>query len=217
MVRPSQISFDIVEGGRSADSTAADHQTCGACRIEAGDGRSGINDVAVRDDWDVDGLDDLTNLLPIGCTGVPLSQGSAVNADSLDAFHLKSLGDLQCGVRATAGTEPDLGRDRHLRHIEAGSDHLDNSIRVPQKRCSGVVAADLGCWASEVDVDDVGPVLQKLDGLHHLLGDTTEDLRDEGLLAWIALDLQPRVRVSTGQAGCRGELGDRHIRPALAR
>ena len=78
LVRPSQISLDLVENGGSADSPTANHQTCGACRIEAGDGRGGIDDIAVRDDWDVNGLDDLANLLPIGYTGVPLSQGSAV-------------------------------------------------------------------------------------------------------------------------------------------
>jgi len=65
--RPTEVALDLVEYRRPTDRAASYHQASGACRFEAGGGGSGIHDVTVSNHRDVDCLDDLANLLPIGC------------------------------------------------------------------------------------------------------------------------------------------------------
>ena len=114
-----------------------------------------------------------------------------MNAYPLYALGLQASSDLERSIRPAASAEPDLDGDWNLGDVETSTNHLDHPVGVPEQSRAGVIAAYLWSGAAEVDVNDIGPVLQQFDGLDHLRGDTAEDLRNEWFLSRVALYLEP--------------------------
>ena len=129
---PAQITLDLVEHGRSADGSAANHQASGPSCLQALCCSDCVDHIAVGDDRDVNGLDDVPNLLPVGLAGVPLAQRATMYTDALNALGLEALRDLERRVWPAAGAEPDLDGDWHLSDIEAGSHHLDDPVGISE-------------------------------------------------------------------------------------
>ena len=114
-----------------------------------------------------------------------------MNTDTLHALGLKSLTNLQSGVLPTSSSKSHLHGDWDVGSSYARTNHTYDLVWIAQQGRSRVVAAYLGSRAAKVEIDNVGSVLKQIDCGDHLVDISAKNLRDERVLSWIGLYLEP--------------------------
>lgn len=199
-VRASGVLGGVADEGCSelakepgiTDGTAADHQSCGTGAAEKTVTSGDVYDVAVGDDGAghvFDGEFDTAGMH--GCL-VTFPNGPAVDGEGIDVVFsedFKEFVELVRGIVADAGFDGEGARNGGAQ----GADHCVHVLLFPKEAAAGVLAADNGGGAAEVEVDACNGVslefprysnegidvatdkLSKNGALGCVLGDATQD------------------------------------------
>ena len=147
---------------RPAQATASDLDASASGLLDHRHGISGLPDVAVSDDRDVDGLDEVADGLPVGVPGIGLGDGASVQAHRSrpgvdgDAGGVE-VGDV-VGVDADTGLDGD-GDAVGVAGLDGSGDDRGEPVELPGQDSPAALASDLRYRAAEVEIDMVDPVL----------------------------------------------------------
>ena len=187
---------DLAEDPGIRGGGAADHDGVAVGLVDHGGGVFGSADVAVADDWNVDGVFDGCDVLPAGLAGVAVFAGASVESDGIEAAVFGDAGEIDADDVLVVPAHAELDGEGNG---DGGADGLEDGLdqrEVAQQAGAAVAGDDALGGAAEVEVDEVeAGVLDDAGGVGEGHGVRAEELRGDGVLVVVvgevalALDL----------------------------
>ncbi len=203
----------FAEQPRIAERSPADHDAGAAGVGVHPEGVGGGIDVAVADDRNVERLNHGGDLVPVGAAAEHLRPGPGVQGEGAGAGILHAARDADRIAQLLRPAAPRLGRDREVGRGNARPDDPLHLRHVAQAAGPAVPLHHLLDGATEVDVDEIRPVMRgdERRGLGHGVDVGAVDLDADRPLDFVELAAFQRPADAAANGLGVEELGQHHV------